>query len=134
MEEIKMKVNFNQLNSLKTALEKLQPLSLPFKTKYWLAKLATSVEKNLEFYSTSLREIVNEFAAKDENGNFIYTDETQQQVRIIDGKMPECNAAFASLSEVEYEVTDLELSEEIFDGIDVDLNYAEIEALSLFFK
>lgn len=129
-----MKVNFNQLNSLKAALEKLQPLSLPFKTKYWLAKLATSVEKNLDFYSTSLREIVNEFAAKDENGNFIYTDETQQQVRIIDGKISECNAAFASLSEVEYEVTDLELSEEIFDGIDVDLNYAEIEALSLFFK
>lgn len=129
-----MKVNFNQLNSLKTALEKLQPLSLPFKTKYWLAKLATSVEKNLEFYSTSLREIVNEFAAKDEDGNFIYTDETQQQVRIIDGKISECNAAFDSLSEVEYEVTDLELNEEIFDGIDVDLTYAEIEALSLFFN
>ena len=129
-----MKVNFNQLNALKTSLEKLQPLSLPFKTKYWLAKLATSVENNLEFYSTSLRGIVDEFAEKDKNGEFVYTDETKQQVRIIEGKVADCNAAFASLSEVEYEVVDLELSEEIFDGINVDLTYSEIEALSLFFK
>jgi hypothetical protein len=129
-----LKIDFIKLTNLKTCLEKLQPLSIPFKTKYQLSKLAVSLEKNLEFYSNSVREIINQYAEKDSNGEILYTDETKQNVRIIDGKISECNKAFNSLNEVEYEIIDMELDEKVFDELSVDLTYAEIEVLSLFFK
>lgn len=129
-----MKISFTQLANLKTTLDKLQNLSLPFKTKYQLAKLASSVEKNIEFYQNSFRAIINDYAEKDENGELKIIDEEKQQVSIPQDKIPDCNAAFASLSEVQYDVPDIELSEDSFNGLEVDLSYTEIDAISLFFK
>ena len=129
-----MKVTFHELKALKTALQKLQNTSLPFKQKYWLSKLATSVEKNMEFYSTSLRSIVDTYAKKDEEGNFVYTDETQQSVAIQDGKTADCNKAFADLDLVEYELCEVYLDEAVFMELDTDLTYAEIAVIGKFFE
>lgn len=129
-----MKVNFQELNALKTALQKLQNTSLPFKQKYWLSKLATSVEKNVEFYSTSLRSIIDTYAKKDEEGNFVYTDETQQSVAIQDGKIADCNKAFADLDLVEYELCEAHLDEAVFMELNTDLTYAEIAVIGKFFE
>ena len=129
-----MIISFTQLANLKTTLDKLQNLSLPFKAKYQLAKLASSVEKNIEFYQNSFRAIINDYAEKDENGELKFIDEERQQVSIPQDKIPDCNAAFTSLSEVQYDVPDIELSEDSFNGLEVDLSYTEIDVISLFFK
>lgn len=129
-----MQINFQQLNALKTSLEKLQPLSLSFKTKYQLTKLATSLDKNLEFYQNSFRQIIEDYAEKDENGEIKFVDENKQQISIPQEKIKECNEKFASLSEVQYDMPDIELDENCFNDLEVDLTYAEIDAISLFFK
>ena len=129
-----MQINFQQLNALKSALEKLQSLSLPFRIKYQLTKLANSLDKNFEFYTNSFRTIIEKYADRDENGEIKFIDEEKQRVSIPKEKLDECNKEFSSLTEVLYDVPDVELNEEIFDELEVDMSYAEIDAISLFFK
>lgn len=129
-----MQINFQQLNALKSTLEKLQSLSLPFKTKYQLTKLASSLDKNFEFYSASFRTIIEKYADKDEDGEIKFIDEEKQRVSIPKEKLDDCNKEFSSLTEVLYDVPDVELNEEIFDELEVDMSYAEIDVISLFFK
>lgn len=91
---------------------------LPIKTSYKFARMATAVEKNIEFYQTSFRNIVSEFAQVDANGNFIPTEDGQG-VKIQEGKEIECNARLVELNSLEVELPDVKFTIDELDGCEL---------------
>ena len=91
---------------------------LPIKTSYKFARMATEVEKNVEFYQTSFRNIVSEFAQIDENGNFVPTEDGQG-VKIQGGKEVECNTRLMELNNLEVELPDIKFTIDELEGCEL---------------
>lgn len=90
---------------LESLYEKTHSISLPLRTTYKLAKLFQAVQKEKEFYSAQHQKIIDEYIMRDENGDFVYTDETRTMARIVDGKVEECNKAISDLMNMEIDFT-----------------------------
>jgi hypothetical protein len=91
---------------------------LPIKTSYKFARMATAIEKNVEFYQTSFRNIVSEFAQVDENGNFIPTEDGQG-VKIKEGTEIECNTRLMELNNLDVELPDIKFTIDELEGCEL---------------
>ena len=91
---------------------------LPIKTSYKFARMATAVEKNIEFYQTSFRNIVSEFAQIDENGNFVPTEDGQG-VKIQEGKEAECKIRLMELNNLDVELPDIKFTIDELEGCEL---------------
>lgn len=91
---------------------------LPIKTSYKFARMATAVEKNIEFYQTSFRSIVSEFAQVDENGNFVPAEDGQG-VKVQEGKEAECSTHLMELNNLEVELPDIKFTIGELEGCEI---------------
>ena len=78
-------------------------LSLPLKSAYKLNKIKKTVDKEMEFYGNKFQEILDTYAQKDDNGEYIMSEDGTQ-ILIIDGKVEECNQTLEELQKMEIEV------------------------------
>lgn len=76
--------------------EKMSP-----KLSYKLVKFLSIVETEERFFNEKMKEIIECYCEKDENGNFIPVD---NGLKIKDGATEECNKAICELEAVEIEV------------------------------
>ena len=111
-------LNFPQFYSLTSATK------IPIKTAYKLSRLADAIEKEVNFYRTKFREILDEYCLLDDNGNYATTDDGTGY-KIQPGKEAECNQAMEDLHALEIELPDITFSIDDFDGMELriqDLN------------
>jgi hypothetical protein len=111
-------LNFPQFYSLTTLTK------IPIKTAYKLSRLADAIEKEINFYRTKFREILNEYCLVDEDGNYAVTDDGTGY-KIQSGKEFECNQAMEDLHALEIELPDITFTIDEFDGMELriqDLN------------
>lgn len=101
-----MTLKINQILSFPEFYSLASSTKLPIKTSYKFARLANEVEKNVEFYQTSFRAILNEYGQKDDEGNLVPTEDGQG-VKIQEGKIAECNAKVAELHDLDIELPDI---------------------------
>lgn len=91
---------------------------IPLKTAYRLAKLAKTAEENLGFYRDKFQALLAQYGEKDENGNFVYTEDNTG-IRL----KPDTQAEFAEkmneLDTLEVEVADIKFDLEEFDGLEI---------------
>ena len=87
--------------------EKVKSQPLPFKTSYRLTLLATEIEKHINFYQENFRKILTEYGQKDDG----------QGIKIIEGKIDECNAKVIELRDLDVELPDTKFSIDDFGDI-----------------
>ena len=91
---------------------------LPIKTAYKLSRLNDAISKEIAFYQTQFREIVEEYCIKDEEGNYVPTNDGQG-FRITAGKESECNTRLSELHQLEVELPDITFTIDEFDGVEL---------------
>ena len=101
----------------------------PFKINiiYKLSKCLEECEKERDFYKQQLANILNKYAKKDENGNFIYTDEktgiliNESQQQMWEKELSELLTLDININEKYFikitDIADLELDIETFNKI-----------------
>lgn len=94
---------------------------------YKLSKCLEECEKERDFYQEQLANILNKYAKKDENGNFIYTDEktgiliNESQQEVCEKELSELLTLDININEKYFikitDIADLELDIETFNKI-----------------
>lgn len=94
---------------------------------YKLSKCLEECEKERDFYQQQLANILNKYAKKDENGNFIYTDEktgiliNESQQEVCEKELSELLTLDININEKYFikitDIADLELDIETFNKI-----------------
>lgn len=98
-----MKISMSKILDLQELYPKISSQSLPIGTTYKLTKLFNAVKSEAEFYTTNLDKIIAEYGQKDENGNFILTDD-KKGVKIDQDKIPEVEQKLQELWNIEVEL------------------------------
>lgn len=94
---------------------------------YKLSKCLEECEKERDFYQQQLANILNKYAKKDENGNFIYTNEktgiliNESQQEVCEKELSELLTLDININEKYFikitDIADLELDIETFNKI-----------------
>lgn len=122
-----------EILELEGLLQKLTQKELPIRTLYKVDKLIKLVGKEKDFYQTQFQALVDTYAERDENGNYLYTDNSAEAVKIIPDKIPECQSKMNEL--VNIEITDVPDISFTFEELDsLTLSYAEARPLMNFIK
>lgn len=97
-------MKLSEISSYPEVYALLKNQQMPLAIAYRLAKFNASAEKENEFYITKLRELIDKYAVKDENGNLVPSADGEG-VRIIPEMQEECMKAVQELQdlEVDYE-------------------------------
>ncbi len=123
-----MKLKFFQIRELNNLYPKLKDAKLPLKTSYQLSLVFDEIEKRMTFYQNEFQKIIDEFAERDEAGDYVSSDDGAG-VKVQKGKTDECNARVIELNQIDIDIPDLNLSIEDFG--DLDLTLDEVRVLSL---
>ena len=122
-----------EILELEGLLQKLTQKELPIRTLYKVDKLIKLVGKEKDFYQTQFQALVDTYAERDENGNYLYTDNSAEAVKIIPDKIAECQSKMNEL--VNIEITDVPDISFTFEELDsLTLSYAEARPLMNFIK
>ena len=122
-----------EILELEGLLQKLTQKELPIRTLYKVDKLIKLVGKEKDFYQTQFKTLVDTYAERDENGNYLYTDNSAEAVKIIPDKIAECQSKMNEL--VNIEITDVPDISFTFEELDsLTLSYAEARPLMNFIK
>lgn len=122
-----------EILELEGLLQKLTQKELPIRTLYKVDKLIKLVGKEKDFYQTQFQALVDIYAERDENGNYLYTDNSAEAVKIIPDKIAECQSKMNEL--VNIEITDVPDISFTFEELDsLTLSYAEARPLINFIK
>lgn len=113
-----MQIKMYELTSFPTFFEKVCTQKLNFKTSYRLTLLAQEIEKHINFYQESFRNILAEYGKKDENGNFIPTADGQG-ILLLEEKTEEAYAKLNELRALDVELPDTKFDVEEFENIEL---------------
>ena len=100
------------------------------KTTYKILKLFEAIKKDVTFYRDELGKIIEEYAEKDENGDFVYTN-GGQGVKIKEGLLEECELKLDALAEIEVDKPNIEFE---LDELPSSLSVQELRILMPFIK
>lgn len=88
---------------------------LPFKTAHKLTKLSRAVDEEIGFYREKMTELVEQYAHKDNEGNYIYINDGRD-IAILPDKIQECQAKIRELETMEIELPDIKFSVDEFEN------------------
>jgi hypothetical protein len=113
-----MTLKMYQITDFPALFSKLKSQKLPFKTSYRLALLAQEVQKHIDFYQESFRNLLMEYSKKDEEGNPIPTEDGQG-VLLKEETIGEAYEKLAELRELDVELPDTKFSVDDFGNIEL---------------
>lgn len=67
-------MKLSSIENLYTILKSFQEKEMPIKLSYKFSKIFDSIESDYQFFFSQLRKILDKYAEKDEEGNFIQKD------------------------------------------------------------
>lgn len=99
---------------------------LPIKTSYKLTRFFNQLEEEAKFFNETLQKIIDEYGQKDENGNFIFTD-NGQGVKIKEDKYNECMGKIEELNSIEVKLNYIpSFTLEELEGLDLEMKYINL--------
>jgi hypothetical protein len=113
-----MMLKMYQILDFSSFFTKVKSLKLPFKTSYKLALLAQEIQKHVDFYQESFRNLLMEYSKKDEDGNLIPTED-RQGVLLAEETMAEAYAKLEELRDLDVELPDYKFSPDDFGNIEL---------------
>ena len=127
-----VKVTMNQVIDFRENAGFFSTVNLPLKGAYKLNKVRKAVEQEGEYYAEKFNEILHTYAQKDDDGNFVYSEDGDR-IMIIDGKVEECNDALIELQDLEVEIENYGLCLEDL-GENLECTPDQLEALMPFME
>ena len=115
-----MKIKMNQVVEFQKFYENIKNMKFPLKTAYKLNRLITQVNNEISFYQQKFSEIINEFGKRDENGEFVYSQDGSS-IEIIEGRQSECQEKVNELQNLEAEIQDIFFTIDELDGLNLTL-------------
>ena len=113
-----MKLKMYEIIDLPTIFGKLKGQKLPFKTAYKIVLFTQEVQKHVDFYQETFRNLLNEYGKKDEQGNLVPTSDGQG-VLLVEETMSEAYQKLAELRDLEVELPDAKFSVDDFGSIEI---------------
>lgn len=110
----------NQVVEFQKFYEDIKNMKFPLKTAYKLNKLITQVNNEISFYQQKFSEIINEFGKRDENGEFVYSQDGSS-IEIVEGRQTECQEKVNELQNLEAEIQDIFFTIDELDGLNLTL-------------
>lgn len=111
---------------------KIANKKMSIKTTYKFARFFKEIEEQIEFFNNTLQELIEEYGQKDENNNFILTED-KNGVKIKEDKYDECMNKIDELNNLEinlvYQPT---FKIEELDNIELSMN--ELQLLMSFIE
>lgn len=104
---------------------------MPLKGAYKINKIKKDITGVAEMFQERFNATIDKYAERDNEGNPIYVDDEQTQVRIRDGEMENCNAELEALLKEEVEVNNFNLRIEDF-GEDFECTPKDLETIDPF--
>ena len=126
-----MKVRMYQVLDFETIYNKIKDIKMPIKTTYNFAKLAREINEEKLFYQQELQRIIDNFGERDENGNFVLTED-KSGVQIKKENLNECQKEIIALSNLEVEIKGINLNIDELEN--VELTLPEMEILMAFIE
>ena len=96
---------YNQIRS--------NPLS--FKTAHKLSKLSKAIEEEIRFYREKMTELIEQYAQKDDEGNYIYINDGRD-IALKPETMVECQTKIIELESMEIELPNITFSVDEFEN------------------
>lgn len=87
--------------NMQQTLSNIVNQKLPFFLAYKFSKLAKIVDENIQFYSTSLKQIIDEYAEKDEEGNILHDENSPDMIKVKSTFVEEFQQKVEELQNVE---------------------------------
>lgn len=113
-----MKLKMYEIIDLPSIFGKLKGQKLPFKTAYKIVLFTQEVQKHVDFYQETFRNLLAEYGQKDEQGNLVPTGDGQG-ILLIEETMSEAYTKLGELRDLEVELPDSKFSVDDFDGIEI---------------
>ena len=117
-----MQIKMQDILNFTVFYEAVKSQKLSMKTAYRLAQLVKAIDNEMEFYRNKLREIVEEYSEKDENGQPIPTQDGG--IKVLPEKNEECFQAMKELQELDVTLPDIKFTIEDFEKIDLEPDIA----------
>lgn len=115
-----MKVKLIDVRDLSLLYNKIKNQKMPIKTAYKFNKLMEAVDKELSFFQEKLNKILDEYAEKDENGEYVYS--TSDSIKIQDNKLQACQEELLALQSFEVEITSSVFDLDELDSLDISVD------------
>ena len=87
--------------NMQQTLSNIISQKLPFSLAYKFSKLAKIVDENIQFYSTSLKQIIDEYVEKDEEGNILHDENNPDMIKVKSTLVEEFQQKVEELQNVE---------------------------------
>ena len=124
-------MKLNQLNNLRDTLTKIANQSLPFTTAYRINRLIHGLDEAWTFFTESMTALIQQYGQKDDEGNFVYTEDGQS-ILLITETAAEANNKMMELGMVDANLPDITFTPEEFSKL--ELSAWEVEVLMEFIK
>lgn len=118
---IKLRIEdvFNSIPVLRELSEKPFKGAMTFK----ITRLIRELDKEISIFEEARNKIANEYAERDEEGNFVIVD---NNIKIQEDKIQQCNEELMSLMNTEIEINADKIPVSAFDDIEISPSQAII--------
>lgn len=126
-----MKAKLSQAFEYAVFFNAIKDQKIPLKTAYKLASIYQSLQNEMTFYQTRMKQIIDKYALLDENGNPILVEE-EDGFKVREGEENACLQEINELQDLEIELPDETITLEELD--EVELTFQEVAAIMPYIK
>lgn len=101
-------MKINELLKIRGVFLEIKQAKMPLKISYQIAKFLHSTDDSSTFYTEKYQSIINQYAEKDEKGEF-KVSEDGQSIKIKQETFDQCVSALRELEEVEVEIPETKI-------------------------
>lgn len=123
-------VTMEQVMNFRNNADFFSNVNLPLKGAYKLNKIRQNVNKEGEFYAEKFQEIIDKYSKRDENGDYVFSEDGEQ-ILIKEDMLNECNQALEDLMNLKVEIDNQNLLLEDL-GENIACTPEQLEALMPF--
>lgn len=99
---------------------------LPIRVSYKFTRFFNELENEAKFFNDTLQKLIEEYGKKDEEGNYIYTED-KQGVKIQDDKFQECMDKIDELNKLEVNLTYIpEFTLDELEPLNLEMKYIDL--------
>lgn len=104
-------MKLNKIEPLYTTLSTLTEKEMPFSLSYKFTKILDKIETDYQYFIKKMREIINKYADKDENGELIIKDNNIQIkkdfISLAEKELNELNNIEVTIPDISFTVEEL---------------------------
>ena len=119
-------MKFSEILQILEIRSQILEQKLPIKTSYKLTRFFSELDNEVKFFNETLQKIIDEYGQKDEDGNFVLTD-NKQGVKIQEDKYNECMSKMTELNNLEVNLSyipEFKLSE--LEPLNLEMKYISL--------